>query len=88
MRFLFKKPPMDQIAPEIDVVMSTMVSEAFIFIDLFWYSIFFTFFLAFRFPSAGAIIMVFTGIYLSGSILYFLINLFVKKLSSNVYRKQ
>lgn len=83
MRTLYKRPRIDQITSELEIVQQTSSSVAFIFIDLFWYSIFFTFLLTSHLPTIGATILTFAGIYLGGLILYGLISLLSKGRSSN-----
>ncbi|MFL6558756.1 MAG: hypothetical protein ACJ8MO_21890 [Bacillus sp. (in: firmicutes)] len=42
MRFLYKRPRMEQIHEELNTVMDVMVSDIFIYLDLFLFSLIFT----------------------------------------------
>lgn len=46
MRFLYKRPRIDTIREELDTVIDVMISDYFIYIDLFWYSLILSLFLS------------------------------------------
>ncbi|OIK15421.1 hypothetical protein BIV60_09725 [Bacillus sp. MUM 116] len=42
MRFLYKRPKMEQVNEELDTLMDVMSSDIFILLDLFWLSLIFS----------------------------------------------
>ncbi|CAH2715546.1 hypothetical protein BACCIP111895_02730 [Neobacillus rhizosphaerae] len=80
MRFLYRRPKLDLINEELNTVMEVMVSDVFVYLDLFVFSFIFTLLLSPVLPSIAMSILFFLACYGLLSCLYFLIfNLILKK---------
>ncbi len=80
MRFLYRRPKMDLINEELNTVMEVMVSDVFVYLDLFVFSLIFTLLLSPVLPSIAMSILFFLACYGLFSCLYFLIfNRILKK---------
>ena len=73
MRFLYKRPRMEQIHEELNTVMDVMVSDFFIYLDLFVFSLIFTLLLSPVMPSLAFSILFFCGSYGLFSSIYFFV---------------
>ncbi|MEH7093374.1 hypothetical protein [Neobacillus vireti] len=74
MRFLYKRPRLDQVSDELDTLMEVMVSDLFIYLDLFVFSFIFTMFLSPVIPSLTIAILFFLASYsFFGCLYYFVI---------------
>ncbi|MEH7305023.1 hypothetical protein [Neobacillus drentensis] len=73
MRFLYKRPRMEQIDEELNTVMDVMVSDVFVYLDLFVFSLIFTFLLSSVWHSLALSILFFLGTYSLFSCVYFFI---------------
>ncbi len=71
MRFLIKRPPMKEITEELAIVMDVFMSDVFIMLDLFWFSVILTILLFPVIHSLINAIVVFAGAYTFFSFLYF-----------------
>jgi hypothetical protein len=82
MRFLYKRPRLDQVSKELETLMEVMVSDQFIYLDLFVFSFIFTLFLAPVIPSLIIAILFFLASYsFFGCIYHFVISkITIKKL--------
>jgi hypothetical protein len=80
MRFLYKRPRMEHIQEELNNVMEVMVSDIFIYLDLFIFSIIFTLLL---FPVMHSLVMsilfFFTFYSLFACLYFFVFNRWMKK---------
>ncbi|WP_413309300.1 hypothetical protein AA0X95_12555 [Bacillus sp. 1P10SD] len=80
MRFLYKRPRMEQIQEELNTVMEVMVSDLFIYLDLFIFSIIFTLLLFPVMHSLFMSILFFFAFYSLFACLYFFVfNRLMKK---------
>lgn len=73
MRFLYKRPNINDVNEELELVLDVLMSDFFIVMDLFWYSLMFTLFL---FPVLNSLIFAlvfFMGCYIFFLSLYFII---------------
>lgn len=66
MRFLYKRPNMDEVRSELGMVLDVWMSEIFIFMDLFFFSLIFT---AFLYPVLHSLIL--SLVFFSGSYVFF-----------------
>ncbi|PLS03521.1 hypothetical protein [Neobacillus cucumis] len=73
MRFLYKRPRLDQVSEELETLMEVMVSDLFIYLDLFVFSFIFTLFLSPVIPSLTMVILFFLVSYSFFSALYYFI---------------
>lgn len=81
MRFLYKRPKMENVSEEINTLMEVMVSETLIYVDLFLYSFIFTVLLSPALHSVKFCILFFFACYVFFSGLYFFVfNRLLKKL--------
>ncbi|MCM3724313.1 hypothetical protein M3226_01170 [Neobacillus cucumis] len=75
MRFLYKRPKLDQVSEELETLMEVMVSDLFIYLDLFIFSIIFTIFLSPVIPSLTMALLFFVASYsFFGCLYYFVIS--------------
>ncbi|PGY14104.1 hypothetical protein SAMN05444673_4768 [Bacillus sp. OV166] len=70
MRFLYKRPRMEHIQEELNTVMEVMVSDVFIYLDLFVFSLIFTMLLSSTLHSLAMSILFFFGCYSLFSCVY------------------
>jgi len=73
MRFLYKRPRMEQIHEELNTVMDVMVSDVFVYLDLFVFSLIFTFLLSPVWHSLALSVLFFLGTYSLFSCIYFFV---------------
>lgn len=71
MRFLFKRPNIENVKQDLDTVINVMLSEVYIYFDLLWYSLIFTLFLIPVLHSLMAAILFFGGCYVFFCCLFF-----------------
>ncbi|MEH7418196.1 hypothetical protein V7266_23285 [Neobacillus drentensis] len=75
MRFLYKRPKLDHVSEELETLMEVMVSDLFIYLDLFIFSFIFTIFLSPVIPSLTMALLFFLASYsFFGSLYYFVIS--------------
>jgi hypothetical protein len=75
MRFFYKRPRLDQVSDELETLMEVMVSDLFIYLDLFVFSFIFTMFLSPVIPSLTLSILFFLASYsFFGCLYYFVIS--------------
>jgi len=75
MRFLYKRPRLDQVSEELETLMEVMVSNQFIYFDLFVFSFIFTMFLTPVIPSFIIALLFFLASYsFFGCLYYFVIS--------------
>ncbi|EKN69508.1 hypothetical protein BABA_08776 [Neobacillus bataviensis LMG 21833] len=80
MRFLYKRPRMEHVQEELDTLMEVMVSDLFIYLDLFLFSLIFTLLLSPIINSFALSILFFIAAYsLFSSLYYFLISRIMNK---------
>ena len=81
MRFLYKRPRLDQVSEELEILMEVMVSDVFIYLDLFLFSVIFTLLLSPVIPSFTFAILFFLACYsMFCSVYYFIISkIMIKK---------
>lgn len=72
LRFRYRRPRISEIRSDLELVMDVLMSDFFIFLDLFWYSIIFTILLFPLFPSIVIAVLFFISSYVFFSILYIL----------------
>ncbi|MCQ6277823.1 hypothetical protein [Bacillus sp. EB600] len=72
MRFLYKRPRINDIRADLDIVMDVLMSDLFIMLDLFWCSTIFTILLFPILPSITIAVLFFCCSYLFFNSLYFL----------------
>jgi hypothetical protein len=77
MRFLYKRPRMEHVREELNTVMDVMVSDVFVYLDLFLFSLIFTFLLSPVLHSLAFSILFFLGSYSIFACVYFF--LFTRK---------
>jgi hypothetical protein len=70
MRFLYKRPRIEHIQEELNTVMEVMVSDVFIYLDLFVFSLIFTMLLSSTLHSLAMSILFFIGCYSLFSCVY------------------
>ncbi len=70
MRFLYRRPRIETIQEELDTVMDVMLSDFFIYIDLFWYSLIFSLLLSPIVHSFLFFLIIFLSCYAIFSCLY------------------
>ncbi|MFP5107813.1 hypothetical protein ACSU6B_13675 [Neobacillus sp. C211] len=73
MRFLYKRPRIEHIQEELNTVMEVMVSDVFIYLDLFVFSLIFTMLLSSTLHSLAMSILFFIGCYSLFSCVYLLV---------------
>lgn len=73
MRFLYKRPKVELVYDEIEDVLDVMASDVFILLDLFVFSLIFTFLLSPVIPTFGMKVLFFVICYSLFSSLYFFI---------------
>jgi hypothetical protein len=73
MRFLYKRPRMEHIHDELNTVMEVMVSDVFIYLDLFVFSLIFTLLLSSVLHSLALSILFFVICYSLFSCVYILV---------------
>ncbi|WP_026563837.1 hypothetical protein [Bacillus sp. UNC41MFS5] len=73
MRFLYKRPRMEQIQEELNTVMDVMVSDVFVYLDLFVFSFIFTFLLSPILQSLALSVLFCLGTYSLFSCVYFFV---------------
>ena len=73
MRFLYKRPRMEHLQEELNTVMEVMVSDLFIYLDLFVFSLIFTMLLSSALHSLALAILFFFGCYSLFSCVYFFV---------------
>lgn len=71
MRFLYKRPRMEDVREELLTIMDVMSSKTFIMIDLFWFSLIFTLFLTPVLATLKMSILFFSGCFVFFNLLYF-----------------
>jgi len=75
MRFLYKRPKLDHVSEELETLMEVMVSDLFIYLDLFIFSFIFTIFLSPVIPSFTMALLFFLASYsFFGCLYYFVIS--------------
>ncbi|TWE06096.1 hypothetical protein FB550_102114 [Neobacillus bataviensis] len=75
MRFLYKRPKLDHVSEELETLMELMVSDLFIYLDLFIFSFIFTIFLSPVIPSLTMALLFFLASYsFFGCLYYFVIS--------------
>ncbi|MEH7545306.1 hypothetical protein COJ85_16445 [Bacillus sp. AFS076308] len=75
MRFLYKRPKLDHVSEELETLMEVMVSDLFIYLDLFIFSFIFTIFLSPVIPSLTMALLFFLASYsFFGCLYYFVIS--------------
>lgn len=72
MRFLYKRPNINNVREELELVLDVLMSDIFIVLDLFFFSLFFTFFLL---PVLNSLIIAF--VFFAGAFLFFLCLYFI-----------
>ncbi|WP_139311260.1 hypothetical protein [Bacillus sp. MRMR6] len=72
MRFLYKRPRLEDVHEELSTLMDLMVSKTFVMIDLFWCCIIFTLLLSPVLPSIMMTILFFCGSYIVFNSIYFI----------------
>jgi len=79
MRFLYKRPKMEHVREELDTLMEVMVSDLFVYLDLFVFSLIFTMLLYPAINSIALSILFFFASYsLFSCLYYFLISRILK----------
>ncbi|MDR6998170.1 antibiotic biosynthesis monooxygenase (ABM) superfamily enzyme [Neobacillus niacini] len=73
MRFLYKRPRMEQVNEELDTLMDVMSSDLFILLDLFWLSLIFSLLLTPALQTVTHFILFFTGSYVLFTSVYFFV---------------
>ncbi|WML47782.1 hypothetical protein RCG23_20990 [Neobacillus sp. PS3-34] len=73
MRFLFKRPKMEEISEELESVLNVMQSGLFVYIDLIVYSLIFSFLLLPILHSLKSDVLFFVCIYIFFSSLYYFV---------------
>ena len=73
MRFRYKRPKIEDVNEELTTLLEVMSSDLFIFVDLFFYSLFFTLLLTPLFHTFTISILFFAGCYLFFCTVYFFI---------------
>lgn len=73
MRFLYKRPRMEHIKDELNTVMEVMVSDVFIYLDIFVFSFIFTMLLSSALHSLAMSILFFVGCYSLFACVYFFV---------------
>lgn len=73
MRFLYKRPKLDEVREELNTVLEVMVSDTFVLIDLFLYSLIFTLLLSPLFHSIWVAVLFFGGCFSVLNVFYFFI---------------
>jgi hypothetical protein len=71
MRFIYKRPRMEDVSEELSIIMDLMVSKTFVMIDLFWLCILFTLFLSPVLASVSMSVLFFCGSFALFSSIYF-----------------
>jgi hypothetical protein len=71
MRFIYKRPRMEDVSEEISIIMDLMVSKTFVMIDLFWLCLLFTLFLSPSLASVSMSVLFFCGTFALFSSIYF-----------------
>ncbi|MFZ7944202.1 MULTISPECIES: hypothetical protein [Bacillaceae] len=71
MRFFFKRPRVEHVQEELDILMEVMVSDLFVYLDLFVFSFIFTMLLSPVLHSLTMSILFFLGSYSLFSCLYY-----------------
>ena len=85
MRFLYKRPRMEDVQEELNTLMDLMVSKTFVIIDLFWCCLIFTLLLSPVLPTVTMSILFFCGSYVFFNVLYYLFFYpYIKKIKLSV----
>jgi antibiotic biosynthesis monooxygenase (ABM) superfamily enzyme len=71
MRFLYKRPRIEDVSEELITIMDVMASKIFIMMDLFWISLIFTLFLSPVLATVKMSILFFSGCFVLFNLLYF-----------------
>ncbi|MFB3163071.1 hypothetical protein P5G62_003680 [Neobacillus sp. 179-C4.2 HS] len=80
MRFIYKRPRMEDVSEELSIIMDLMVSKTFVMIDLFWLCLLFTLFLSPVLASVSIAVLFFSGSFaLFSSIYFYLFYPYIKK---------
>ncbi|WML40278.1 hypothetical protein RCG19_00905 [Neobacillus sp. OS1-2] len=80
MRFLYKRPRIEHVQEELDTLMEVMVSDLFVYLDLFVFSLIFTLLLSPAINSFALSILFFIAAYsLFTSLYYFLFSRIMNK---------
>lgn len=73
MRFLYKRPRMEQVNEELDTLMDVMSSDLFVLLDLFWLSLIFSLLLTPALQTVTYFILFFASSYVLFTSVYFFI---------------
>lgn len=80
MRFFYKRPKIDDVRDELNTLMEVMMSDFFVVLDIFLFSVIFTLLLFPTFHSVKIVILSFFGSFGTFNILYFFVfNRFFRK---------
>ncbi|MDQ1001868.1 hypothetical protein QFZ28_002268 [Neobacillus niacini] len=71
MRFIYKRPRMEDVSEELSIIMDIMVSKTFVMIDLFWLCLLFTLFLSPVLASFSMSVLFFCGSFALFASIYF-----------------
>jgi hypothetical protein len=71
MRFLYKRPRMEDVSEELSIIMELMVSKTFVMIDLFWLCLLFTLLLSPVLATVSMSILFFGGSFAFFNCIYF-----------------
>lgn len=81
MRFRYKRPKMSDVSAELETVIDVMLSDWFIVMDLFWYSLIFTLFMFPVLHTVPVSILFFLSSYVFFNVLFFFVFKKVRKKS-------
>ncbi|SFB25893.1 hypothetical protein SAMN04488577_0195 [Bacillus sp. cl95] len=84
MRTTYKRPRIEQMHSDLNLVQESLIADKFIFFDLIWYSIIFTLLVSSPLQTVTVSIMTFAIIYATSSSAYLLISFFLKRKSSSI----
>ena len=71
MRFIYKRPRMEDVSEELSIIMELMVSKTFVMIDLFWLCLLFTLLLSPVLATVSMSILFFCGSFALFNGIYF-----------------